>query len=202
MSICYIFGSALGDPKNFSPTENDLVIAADAGYLKIKELGFTPDLAVGDFDSLGQIPTDTEIIKHPVKKDDTDALLAIKIGIEKGFSEFHFYGCTGNRLDHTLGALQNLSFLAERGCRGYLFGEDFIATAIKDESLEFSEENKGNISVFAATSECEISIEGLLYTLENKKITYDFPIGVSNEFIGQKAKINVHKGTAILIYKN
>ena len=202
MSICYIFGSALGDPKNFSPTENDLVIAADAGYLKIKELGFTPDLAVGDFDSLGEIPDDTEIIKHPVKKDDTDALLAIKIGIERGFSEFHFYGCTGNRLDHTLGALQNLSFLAERGCRGYLFGDDFIATAIKDESLEFSEENKGNISVFAATSECEISIEGLLYTLENKKITYDFPIGVSNEFIGQKAKITVHKGTAIILYKN
>ncbi len=202
MSICYIFGSALGDPKNFSPTENDLVIAADAGYLKIKELGFTPDLAVGDFDSLGKIPDDTEIIKHPVKKDDTDALLAIKIGIERGFSEFHFYGCTGNRLDHTLGALQILSFLAERGCRGYLFGEDFIATAIKDESLEFSEENKGNISIFAATSECEISIEGLLYTLENKKITYDFPIGVSNEFIGQKAKITVHKGTAIILYKN
>ena len=202
MSICYIFGSALGDPKNFSPTENDLVIAADAGYLKIKELGFTPDLAVGDFDSLGEIPDDTEIIKHPVKKDDTDALLAIKIGIERGFSEFHFYGCTGNRLDHTLGALQNLSFLAERGCRGYLFGEDFIATAIKDESLEFSEENRGNISVFAATSECEISIEGLLYTLENKKITYDFSLGVSNEFIGQKAKITAHKGTAILIYKN
>ena len=202
MSICYIFGSALGDPKNFSPTENDLVIAADAGYLKIKELGFTPDLAVGDFDSLGEIPDDTEIIKHPVKKDDTDALLAIKIGIERGFSEFHFYGCTGNRLDHTLGALQNLSFLAERGCRGYLFGEDFVATAIKNESLEFSEENRGNISVFAATSECEISIEGLLYTLENKKITYDFSLGVSNEFIGQKAKITVHKGTAILIYKN
>ena len=199
MSICYIFGSALGDPKNFSPTENDLVIAADAGYLKIKELGFTPDLAVGDFDSLGEIPDDTEIIKHPVKKDDTDALLAIKIGIERGFSEFHFYGCTGNRLDHTLGALQNLSFLAERGCRGYLFGEDFIATAIKDESLEFSEENKGNISVFAATSECEISIEGLLYTLKNKKITYDFSLGVSNEFIGQKAKITVHKGTAIIM---
>lgn len=202
MSICYIFGSALGDPKNFSPTENDLIIAADAGYLKIKELGFTPDLAVGDFDSLGEIPDDTEIIKHPVKKDDTDALLAIKIGIERGFSEFYFYGCTGNRLDHTLGALQNLSFLAERGCRGYLFGEDFIATAIKDKSLEFSEENKGNISVFAATSECEISIEGLLYTLENKKITYDFPIGVSNEFIGQKAKITAHKGTAIILYKN
>ena len=201
MSICYIFGSALGEPDSFSPNDRDLVIAADAGYLKLKKLGFTPDLAVGDFDSLGEIPTDTEVVKHPVKKDDTDTLLAIKIGIEKGFREFHFYGCTGNRLDHTLGALQNLSFLAERGCQGYLFGEDFIATAIRNDSLEFGEEKQGNISVFAATSECEVSIEGLLYTLENKKITYDFPIGVSNEFIGKKSKISVQNGTAIIIYK-
>ena len=199
MSICYIFGSALGEPDSFTPKNNDLVIAADAGYLKLKKLGITPDLAVGDFDSLGEIPTDTEVVKHPVKKDDTDTLLAIKIGLEKGFKEFHFYGCTGNRLDHTLGALQNLSFLAERGCRGYLFGEDFIATAIKDDSLEFGEERKGNISVFAATSECEVSIDGLLYTTENEKITYDFPIGVSNEFIGKKAKITAHKGTAIIM---
>ena len=201
MSICYIFGSALGEPDLFKPNESDLVIAADAGYLKLKKLGITPDLAVGDFDSLGEIPTDTEVVKHPVKKDDTDTLLSIKIGIEKGFKEFHFYGCTGNRLDHTFGALQNLSFLAERGCRGYLFGEDFISTAIKNDSLEFGEERQGNISVFAATSECEVSIDGLLYTLENKKITYDFPIGVSNEFIGKKAKITALNGTAIIIYK-
>lgn len=201
MSICYIFGSALGDPQGFAPKDGDLIIAADAGYLKLKKLGLTPHLAVGDFDSLGKIPTDTEVVKHPVKKDDTDALLAIKIGIQKGFKEFHFYGCTGNRLDHTLGAIQNLSFLAERGCKGYLFGENFIATAIKDDSLEFSEKRQGNISVFAATSECEVSIEGLLYTLENKKITYDFPLGVSNEFIGKKSKITAHKGTAIIIYK-
>ena len=201
MSICYIFGSALGEPDLFKPNESDLVIAADAGYLKLKKLGITPDLAVGDFDSLGEIPTDTEVVKHPVKKDDTDTLLSIKIGIEKGFKEFHFYGCTGNRLDHTFGALQNLSFLAERGCRGYLFGEDFISTAIKNDSLEFGKEKQGNISVFAATSECEVSIDGLLYTLENKKITYDFPIGVSNEFIGKKAKITALNGTAIIIYK-
>ena len=65
--------------------------------------------------------------------------------------------------------------------------------------MEFGEEKQGNISIFAATSECEVSIEGLLYTTENKKITYDFPIGVSNEFIGQKSKITAHKGTAIIM---
>ena len=201
MSICYIFSAALGEPESFNPSKNDLIIAADEGYKKLKKIGHVPHLTVGDFDSLGKIPTDTEIIKHPVEKDDTDTLLAVKIGFEKGYNEFHLYGCAGKRLDHTIANLQTLSFIAKKGGKGLLYGEDFIATAVKEDTIEFCSEKKGNISLFSATSECEISIEGLLYTLDHAKVTYDFPLGVSNEFIGKNAKITVHQGTAIIIYQ-
>lgn len=201
MKTCYIFGAALGEPLNFTPQADDLIIGADAGYLKLQKIGIIPHFTVGDFDSLGQIPKNTEIIRHPVKKDDTDTLLAVKIGLEKGYNSFHLYGCAGKRLDHTLANLQTLSFIAENNARGYLYGDDFIATAIKEDSIEFQGDKRGNISVFSATSDCEITIEGLLYPLENAKVTYSFPIGVSNEFIGKKSKITVHKGTAIIIYQ-
>ncbi len=200
MRTCYIFAAALGEPEVFKPTSDDLIIAADAGYLKLEKMGISPHLTVGDFDSLGKIPLNTEVIKHPVKKDDTDTLLAIKIGLEKCFKHFCLYGCTGKRLDHTLANLQALSFIAENNAIGYLYGEEFVATAIKENSIEFSNKQNGNISVFSATTECEISIEGLLYPLDHAKVTYNFPIGVSNEFTGQNAKITVHKGTAIIIY--
>ncbi len=202
MSICYIFAAALGEPDGFSPQKDDLIIAADAGYLKLKARGITPHLAVGDFDSLEEIPTDTEIIKHPVKKDDTDTLLAIKTGLERGYKELHIYGGTGKRFDHTLANLQVLSFIANKGAMGYLYGEDFTATALKENTIEFDEGKKGTLSLFSATSECVVSIEGLLYPLSNAKITYDFPLGVSNEFTGSKAKITVHSGTAIVIINN
>ena len=199
MRTCYIFASALGEPTSFSPQREDLIIAADAGFMKLRKMGIVPHLTVGDFDSLKEIPENTEIIRHPVQKDDTDTLLAVKIGLEKGYKKFCLYGCAGKRLDHTLANLQTLSFIAENGAIGYLYGEDFIATAIKEASAEFPPKKAGTISVFSATSECEISIEGLLYPLKNAKVSYAFPIGVSNEFIGQKAKITVHKGTAIII---
>ncbi len=202
MKTCYIFAAALGEPKDFSPDKEDLIIAADAGFLKLQKIGVTPHLTVGDFDSLGEIPQNTEIIKHPVKKDDTDTLLAIKIGLERGFKRFCLYGCAGKRLDHTLANLQALSFLAENGAVGYLYGEDFTAFALKEDSVRFADCEKGTVSVFSATSECIISIEGLLYPLKNAKVTYDFPLGVSNEFIGKNAKITVHKGTAIIIINN
>lgn len=200
MKTCYIFGAALGEPTDLKPQADDLIIAADAGFLTLKKLNITPDLVVGDFDSLGEIPKSLKIIKHPVKKDDTDTLLAVKIGLEKGYKLFHLYGCAGKRIDHTLANLQTLSFIAENNALGYLFGEDYVATAIKEDSISFKEDKKGNISVFSATNECEISIEGLLYPLKNADVSYAFPIGVSNEFIGENAKITVHKGTAIIIY--
>lgn len=200
MKTCYIFGSALGFPESFNPKDCDLVIGADAGYLKLESLGITPHLTVGDFDSLWVIPKNCEVIKHPIKKDDTDTMLAVKIGFERGYENFCLYGCAGKRLDHTLANLQTLSFIAEKGGKGYIFGDDFVATAVKEDSISFAKNQKGNISVFSATDRCEVSITGLLYPLEKAEITYNFPLGVSNSFIGENAEITIHKGTAIIIW--
>ena len=200
MKTCYIFGAAFGFPENFNPKDGDLVIGADAGYLKLESLRVTPHLTVGDFDSLKVIPKNCEVIKHPVKKDDTDTMLAVKIGFNRGYKNFCLCGCAGKRLDHTLANLQTLSYIAERGGKAYLIGDDFVATAIKEGSIEFDKNSKGNISVFSATDRCEVSIMGLLYPLEKAEITYDFPLGVSNSFIGKPVKITVHKGTAIIIW--
>lgn len=200
MKTCYIFGSALGFPKDFKPQESDLVIGADAGYLKLEELGVTPNLTVGDFDSLTEIPQNCEIIKHPVKKNDTDTMLAVKIGYDRGYRNFCLCGCAGKRLDHTLANFQTLSYIAERGGKAHLIGEDYIASAIKEDTISFNAGQKGNISLFSATDRCEVSITGLLYPLDRAKVTYDFPLGVSNSFIGEKAEITIHKGTAIIIW--
>lgn len=200
MKTCYIFAACEGEPQNFTPEENDLIIAADAGFLKLKKYGITPHIILGDFDSMKEIPQNGEIIKHPVRKDDTDTLLAVKTGFERGYTRFVIYGGTGGRLDHTLANLQTLSFIATNGGIGFLCGNDFTATALTNKSISFSEKAKGNISLFSATDKCEISIDGLLYSLNRATVTHDFPIGVSNEFVGEESKITVHNGTAIIIW--
>lgn len=202
MKTCYIFGAANGEPKNFIKKDGDIVIAADAGYKMLKKLNITPNIVLGDFDSLGFVPNATEIIKHPVKKDDTDTLLAVKVGLCRGFKRFVLYGCTGGRVDHSLANFQALSFIASKGGIGYLCGEDFTATAISGSSLKFGIEAKGSVSVFSATTGCEkVSIKGLLYPLFNAEICFDFPLGVSNEFIGKESEISVGRGTAIVVWQ-
>ena len=88
MNICYIFGSLDVKEFNFFPDENDFIIAADKGILNTEKFGLNPNYIVGDFDSLEYVPTGENVIKHPVMKDDTDLLLAIKTGFDNGFKNF------------------------------------------------------------------------------------------------------------------
>lgn len=201
MKTCYIFGAAEGMPTDFKKEKDDIIIAADAGYKHLEDLNIIPDIILGDFDSLGFIPNGKEIITHPERKDDTDTMLAIKTGLKKGYCRFVIYGGTGKRLDHTVANLQSLSFVASKGGRAFLCGDDFTATVIENSSIKFKKTAVGNISVFACSSQCEgVTLKGLSYTLEAETLTSLLPLGVSNEFIAEESEISINKGFLLVIW--
>lgn len=45
-----------------------------------------------------------------------------------------------------------------------------------------------------------VTLTGLKYTLENGTIAPDYPLGVSNHFVGKEAKIRVKKGSLWVLY--
>lgn len=200
---CCIFGA--GEYGSLTLTTQQLggglIIAADGGYGWLKDHGIIPHLAVGDFDSLGHIPEDTEVLKHPVEKDDTDMLLAVREGLARGCTRFLIYGGLGGRLDHTLANLHVLDFLARRDCAAFLLSEDTAVTAVHQGSLSFSPEHRGTLSLFCWGGPAEgVTLTGLRYPLDNGILTPDFPLGVSNEFGGQPANITVAQGTVIALW--
>jgi len=202
VKTCYIFGAAEGLPQELIKKDGDIIIAADAGFAILEKLKIQPDIVLGDFDSLGNVPAfDGKIIKHPVKKDDTDTLLAVKTGFGLGFNRFVIYGGTGKRLDHTIANLQTLSYISVRGGEAFLCGDGFTATTVTNNTLRFKDTAKGNVSVFSCETKCiNVNIRGLLYELNNAEIGFDFPLGVSNEFVGKKSEISVEKGTVAVIW--
>ena len=199
MKPCIIFCAAEFDGL-LSPIPADaLVIAADGGLRHTQALGLTPDIILGDFDSLGYIPADSRV--YPVEKDDTDAMLAVRVGLEQGCGRFLFYGAMdGPRLDHTIANFQTLAFLATHGARGWLIGRDYIATVLSGESIEFSENASGIFSLFCLGASAEVSIEGLHYPLSRGRLTPDFPLWVSNHFVGTPARITVHEGMVLALW--
>lgn len=197
--ICYIIGAWHGEDACIRPREGDFVIAADGGYAALQALGVTADLVVGDFDSLGYVPQAEEVVQHPVMKDDTDMMLAVKLGLDRGYRNFVLTGSVGGRLDHTLANLQTLMYLAQQGARGMLYGEGTVITALKDGSLTLTGE--GVLSVFCLSGEARgVTEQGLLYGLDNAVMVSGYPIGVSNEFTGVPATISVTDGTLIILW--
>lgn len=225
--ICYVVGAGDCLGLEFQPTLEDLVIAADAGLRYLEQSGITADLIIGDFDTLENAPAGTNVITLSCEKDDTDMLAAVREGIKVGYTEFHLYGGTGGRIDHTIANLQVLAYLSENGWKGYLHcpqnsfvrpvdrelkkadyaeasgnahGSESIITAVTNGELSFSQVPSGYISVFSYSEKSEgVCLQGLKYPLADATLSHTFPIGTSNEFIGEKSRISVKNGTLMIV---
>ena len=86
----------------------DTVICADGGLLVADRLGLTPDILIGDFDSVEQ-PKEREVIKLPAEKDMTDSEAAIDLAVSQGYDHIVVLGGLGGRFDHTMGNIGILS---------------------------------------------------------------------------------------------
>lgn len=197
MKRCFVFAAGSFYGLRERPAAGDLVIAADGGYRICLREGVRPDLLLGDFDSM-EPPADFEHIRRlPVEKDDTDAMAALKTGLEQACDTFYIYGGTGGkRLDHTLANLQSLLFLRRRGARGFLYGDDFVWTVLENEALTVQKTVEwGLFSAFCLGDRAEgVEEEGFQYPLKDAVLSPDFPLGVSNHILEPSARIAVRRG--------
>lgn len=200
MNTCIIFCAGGFESLAEPIREGDFLMAADGGLVHLQKLGLTPDGILGDFDSLGYVPQDAKVF--PVEKDDTDAMLAVRQGLALGYRRFVIYGgLDGPRLDHTVANFQTLQFLADHGATGYLAGNTYMATVVKNSSVQFSAEATGILSVFCLGADATgVTIRGTKYTLENGTLSAGFPLGVSNHFVGEYAEISVAEGSLLLLW--
>ena len=200
MGSCVIFCAGGFDALARPLGAEDYVIAADGGLRHTQALGIVPAEILGDFDSLGYVPEGATV--YPVEKDDTDAMLAARRGLELGLREFVFYGALeGPRLDHTVANFQTLQFLADRGARGFLVGRDTLVTVVKNGSLTFPAGAEGNLSVFCMGPDARgVTERGLYYGLTNGVLTAGFPLGASNHFTGEQAVISVEDGSLLVLW--
>lgn len=200
MGKCVIFCAAEFDALAVPLGPEDCVIAADGGLKHTQKLGIIPDVILGDFDSLGYAPEGANVF--PVEKDDTDAMLAVRRGLQLGYREFLLYGSLdGPRLDHTIANFQTLQYLCDHGAFGYLVGNTYIVTAVENGCLRFPAGLEGTVSVFCLGSDAEgVDIAGLYYPLKDGTLTAGFPLGVSNHFTGAEARISVRTGSLLVLW--
>ena len=205
---CIAIGAGDLTVGNINVSEDDLVIAVDGGLNYCSVLEVEPDLILGDFDSVSQeqkeallelqkqIP-DRVIVLKP-EKDDTDMLAALKLALEYGYTNIHIYAATGGRLEHTLANIQCLLYLKNRDAVGYIMDGNGMIFVMQNEEVRLRNTLEGYLSVFAMSKSAKgVTIQGMKYELDQDTLTNDFPIGISNEFIGEEAVIRVEDGELV-----
>lgn len=201
MKECWIFGGApITDYSCINVSENTVIIAADGGYDHLKRLNICPNYIIGDFDSYkGDLPDNCEIITVPVRKDDTDMMLAVKKALEIGCVKIYIGGALGGRLDHSIANIQTLEYISDNGGYGVIIDSDNIV-GIQDIGTVIYEKMDGwYFSVFSLTEKSELSLSGTSFDVNNCILTRGFPLGVSNEIIADNAEVTVFSGKLLII---
>ncbi len=200
MKTCYIVGAGelYG---SFVKKDGDLVIAADGGYNALMKMNITPDLLIGDMDSIKADAKTVERLVFPTRKDETDSFLAYREGVKRGYTDFALYGCVGGREDHTFANYSLLIYAKKQGHTVRLVGNGYETFALFSETKEICGVVGDYISFFAFGGECKgVTLKGFEYPLDGYTLSPDFPLGVSNKFASECATVTVKDG-ALLVMK-
>lgn len=185
----------------------DLVVAADSGLRHARPLEVTPDLIVGDFDSVAA--EDLELYptvpreKHPVRKDALDLELALDEAAARGANTFLIVGALGGRLDQTLAAL----FIAAKrhathpGTINVMIHDGHRAAyPLKPgDVLNLNVPSGTPFSVLSLDPLSRVSLSGASYPLTEARLPFGVGLGVSNEVATSPLSVTLHEGSSLLL---
>lgn len=201
MATCALVGASTFNADHFNALYEtgafDYIVAVDGGFAHLEEAGIKPDLALGDFDSLGYTPKGLRVARYPVHKDKSDMELAFQRAKSMRMTDVLVYGGLGGRLDHTLANLQLFAQYSEAGLYVTAIDETAaVAFITGPDTFEMPARESGIVSVFSMSDEAKGVFErGLAYELDDATLTNRTSLGLSNELQGEAVMIGVESGT-------
>lgn len=186
-------------PEYINVNEYGLIIAADSGYLSARECGVSPDIFIGDFDSVleGEVCVPEVIRLFPVK-DMTDTQEAIDVAISRGAEHITILGALGGRIDHSLANLHLLKYARIKGLKAEIADIDsYICLAEKNTTI--SRREGFCLSLIPLTDCTGVSVSGVYYPLNCAEMPVGNPYGISNEFTENIAHISVKTGELLIM---
>ncbi|CEM63116.1 thiamine diphosphokinase [Treponema phagedenis] len=184
--------------KYFLP--DSIIIAADSGLEAAASAGFTPDIILGDMDSLQNKALlhaypEAQVQLHPCDKDFTDTELAVFAAKEKGAQDIIICGAGGGRADHFLSVAR--IFREKKPPRLWLYDAGLVYCVGEDcavKTLRIDGAENAAISVFPAGEPCGfISSRGLHWELDTVN-WQSGQVSLSNRSDGKPIELAVQSG--------
>ncbi len=190
----------------YAPRKCDLVVCVDGGLTHCIAAGWSPNLVVGDMDSIDSADllaldvADVEQVQFPSEKDASDLELALELLSQRQLSEVIVVGVSGGRTDHMLfnwwlPALREWPFqlqMHDRHTRAYVVQEKT--------PLDLSLNQGAILSLLALTDPVGgVTAQGLLYGLDDADLLPGSTCGLSNVCIADRIMISVRSGTLLVL---
>ena len=185
--------------------EHDFIIAADGGTRHALALGLTPNVIVGDLDSLpSNFEPSTfngEIVLYPKDKNETDLELAIQHALTLNSKEIIILAALGGRLDQTLGNIALISNLQPSICNLQL-NDGIEEIFFCRDSCEINGTPNDLVSLIPWQGEViGIVTSGLKWPLQNETLYPHKTRGISNEMIGETAAVQIKSGLLLIVHR-
>lgn len=144
------------------------------------------------------IDPDTEIIRLPREKDDSDTMYAVKTAFEKGFRDFLLIGVLGAMADHSLANLGLLKYIKDCGGKALLI-DDYSEIEVIEKRATVSDRFRyfSLLPIFGPVS--GLTIRNAKFETKNAAVTIENPYTISNETLAGGTEITIENGALLLI---
>jgi thiamine pyrophosphokinase len=182
---------------------DDVIIAADGGAAHCRTLGVTPDVIIGDMDSLSEedqqywAAQDVPFIRHDRRKDETDLELALLYARDLCVNEALVLGALGGRWDQTFANLLLPVYHRLVGL-DVTFWHTGTWIYVIGQSRTIRGKTGQTVSLIPVGGDASsVTTTGLEWPLTNETLYLGGSRGVSNLLLGESAQINVEEGTLL-----
>ena len=182
------------------------VVAADGGHAFLRRHGRWPALLIGDFDSLdaGLLAeaeaAGVEVVRHPARKDETDAELAVAQAEARFAGEIVLLGALGGALDHVLGHLSILQGLAARGRAARIAAPGSPPRSLRGPAhLRFGAPSAPRSPSSRSRPDVVLSLRGLEYELTGERLSPTVCRGLGNSLVAADARLDLSSGALLVL---
>jgi thiamine pyrophosphokinase len=183
--------------------ESDFIIAADGGTRHALALGLTPNIIIGDLDSLNveRLTFNAEIIQSPADKNETDLELAIQHALTLNPEQIIILAALGGRLDQTLGNIALVSNV-QRSTSNVRLDDGIEEVFFCHDEYTIKGTSGDTVSLIPWQGEVTgIVTTGLKWTLQNEILYPHKTRGISNEMMNDTATIQIKSGLLLIIHR-
>lgn len=186
--------------------KDDVLVGVDRGAFFLVRHGYTPHVALGDFDSVNEaeleqlkLGSQQFISCDPVQKDETDTEMALHWAMEQKPSEIILLGVTGTRWDHTLANVHLLKKALDRGIPCKIVDERNEIQLIDKEARVIAGAYT-YVSLLPLSLEVTgITLDGFLYPLHRATLRLGHSLGISNRLEAKEGHIRIESGLLLVI---